>query len=388
MLRAISWTALALAPVAHARFGRRPPGETLNECCSCPPPGLSTSNGANVITVTQPPQTVYVSLAQEEAPTHTVTVLCTVTVGIHTVYVTQLIDGPSVDGPSVSPRPQSAQQPGPQTVTLIQGNTQGDAEGHAQPPQVTTTVQPESLKGFLDSKPKTVTVTMEADPPVKPVAIVPAARIQPSLEAPWPPSVVTGTQEKQQQQQQQQQQSTPAVVTVSSSPEPLAANTAPASQPQGPKTVVVTVQPSPASAQPAAVTASLQAQTIVQTLDHYATLTKTVNGGHGGDNIEIIIINIFTGETFCMKKHSGESCHGDGHVASHRYLSSAVAAATGTAPSQMPLPSVNATTSAGTIHNTGTVILPSGNFTGAAQPTGSRDLLGRKPRGPLKLRKW
>ncbi|KAG6011341.1 hypothetical protein E4U54_008132 [Claviceps lovelessii] len=385
MLRAISWTALALAPVAHARFGRRPPGEISNECCPCPAPGLSTSNGASVITVTQPPQTVYVSLAQEEAPTHTVTVECTVTVGIHTVYVTQLIDGPSIDGPSVSPRPQSGQQPGPQTVPLIQGNSQGDAQGHTQPPQVTTTVQPESLEGFLDSTPKTVTVTMEADPPVKPVAIVPAARIRPSLEAPLSPSVVTGTQEKQQQQQ------TPAVITVSSSPEPLAANTAPASQPQGPKTVVVTVQPSPASAQPAAVTASLQAQTIVQTLDHYATLTKSVSGGHGGDNIEIIIINIFTGETVCMKKHSGESCHGEGHVASHRYLSSAVAAATGTAPSQMPFPSVNVTTSAGTIHNTGTVILPSGNFTGAAQPTGSRGsvpVLGRKPRGPLKLRKW
>ena len=389
MLRAIPWTMLllALAPVTHARSGRlSPPDENLIECCPCLGPGQS-SNGVSVITVTQPAQTVYVSLAQEN-PTHTVTVERTVIIDAHTVYVTQSDHGPSV---SPRPRPQFTQQPGPQTVTSIQGDAYGDAHGDAhggaqrqhQPLQSTTTVQPQSTKGLSDSERKTVTV--KADPPAKLVSGAPVAQDQPSLEAaPWSTSVVTVTQEGQQQQQ------APSVVTVTASPEPLAANTTPAPQPQGPKTVVVTIQPSlSSSAQPSTVTASLQVQTIVQTLDHYSTLTQTVGGG-GGDNIEIIIINIFTGETFCKKKHSGESCLGRGHAGGHRYLSSA-AAVTATGPSQMPRPSLNVTTSVGSIHNTGIVTLPSGNFTGAAKPTGSGSpvpVMNRKPRGPLSLRKW
>ncbi|KAG5973816.1 hypothetical protein E4U55_000268 [Claviceps digitariae] len=379
MLRGIPWTVLALAPVAHARIGRLSPDENLNECCPCPAPGQS-SNGASVVTVTvtQPAQTqtVYVSLAQEN-PTHTVTVERTVTIDAHTVYVTQ----PN-NGPIGSPRPQfTQQQPGPQTMTLIQG----DAQGHTQPLQVTTTVQPESPKGLSDLEPKTV--TLKADPPVSLVSVASVAQDQPSLSASWPLSVVTVTQDWQQRQQQQEAPN--VVVTVTPGPEPPAAasTTLTAAQPQGPKTVIVTIQPSPSSVQPAAVTASLQAQTIVQTVDHYYTLTKTVGGG-GGDNIEIIIINIFTGEAFCKKKHSGESCHAGGHhTRSHLYLSSA-AAVTGTGPSQMPRPSVNVTTSVGSIYNTGIVTLSSGNSTGAAQPTGSRGPLGRKPRGPLSLRKW
>ncbi|KAJ3472105.1 hypothetical protein NLG97_g11282 [Lecanicillium saksenae] len=35
-------------------------------------------------------------------------------------------------------------------------------------------------------------------------------------------------------------------------------------------------------------------------------MTRTVGGGH--DNIEIIIININTGESICQKKDSGKPC--------------------------------------------------------------------------------
>ncbi|KAG5953235.1 hypothetical protein E4U53_006248 [Claviceps sorghi] len=372
MLRAVPWTVLALAPVTHARFGRLSPGGNLNECCPCPAPG-QPSNGVSVITVTQAAQTVYVSLARDN-PTRTVTVERTVTIDTHTVYVTQ-----SNDGPSVPPRPQIGPQTGPQTVTLTKGFRESP-QGDSRRLQVTTTVQqPEGPKGLPDAEPKTVT-TM-ADPPASLVSVLPVASDQPSLESPWSPSVITVTQDGHQQQQ------APNVVTVTASPGPSAANTIPAAQSRGLETVVVTVQPSPLSAQPATVTASLQAQTIVQTVEQYCTLTKTVGGG-GGDNIEIIIINIYTGETSCKKKHSGKSCHAMGHTRGHRYLSSAAAA---TGPSQMPRPSANFTTSAASGYSTGIVTLSSGNFTGAAQPTGSRgpvSALGRKPRGPLSLRKW
>ncbi|KAG5930039.1 hypothetical protein E4U42_003200 [Claviceps africana] len=371
MLRAIPWTVLALAHVTHARFGRLSLYSNSNECCPCPAPGQS-SNGGTVITVTQAAQTVYVSLAQEP-PTRTVTVERTVTIDTHTVYVAQ-----SNDGPSVSPRPQFNPQTGPQTITVTK-EVKGVPQGDSRPLHVTTTVQPESPKRLSDAEPKTVTVT--AGPPAL-VSVLPAAQDQPSSGSPWSSSVVADTREWRQKQQ------VPGVVTVTGSPEPPAANTIPAAQSQGPKTVVVTVQPSPPTAQPAAVTASLQAQTIVQTLEQYCTFTRTVGGGGGGDNIEIIIINIYTGETSCKRKHSGKSCHGMGHTGSHRFLSSTAAA---TAPSQMPRPSVNITTSAASAYGTGIVTLSSGNFTGAAQPTGSGGSasgLGRKPRGPLSLRKW
>ncbi|KAG6010218.1 hypothetical protein E4U21_007695 [Claviceps maximensis] len=376
MLRAIPWTVLALAPVAHARFGRLSPDEKLNECCPCPSPGQSSSGGT-IITITQPAQTVYVSLAQEPS-IHTVTVERTVTIDAHTVYVTQ-----SDDSQYVSPRPWSefTQRSGPQTVTSIQVDGQGGAQKQYQPLPVTTTIQPESRKRLSYLSP--MTVTAKTDPPVEPVSSVSVAQYQPSLEAPWSPSSVAVTQ---------QQQPTPSAVTVTASLE-SPASTAMAIQPQGPQTVTVTIQPSFSSAQPAAVTASAQVQTIFQTIDHYTTLTKTVGGG-GGDNIEIIIINIFTGESFCKKKHSGKSCHTRGHTRSHRYLSSAAAgtaAVTATGPSQMPRPSVNVTTGVGSTYNTGIVKLPSGNFTGAAQPTGSGrpvPIMGRKPRSPFSPRKW
>ncbi|POR33841.1 Uncharacterized protein TPAR_05961 [Tolypocladium paradoxum] len=141
------------------------------------------------------------------------------------------------------------------------------------------------------------------------------------------------------------------------------------------KTVVVSPDPSTMTAPP-------RVQTVVKSI--HQTLTKTVSGG-GGDNIEIIIINIVTGKSTCRKKHSGKPCRAGNH--------SPVPLFTG-----VPGSSVMNCTSIATTYNTVVVALGTGiphNATsamGAAHPTGAGNPMmttkGRKPRGPLSIRKW
>ncbi|KAG6280790.1 hypothetical protein E4U47_005858 [Claviceps purpurea] len=401
MLRAIPWAMLALAPVTNAQFGRLSPRDDSRECCPCPSPG-QPGHGGEVVTVTQPAKTVYVSIANETPnKQYTVTVERTVAAGTHTVYVTrsQSLDKPSYTPAdasqsvvTVSRRPQSTSDPEPQTVTVIEG----DAQGSAQPLQITSTTQQDSSKGH--SEPKTVTVQVDS-PQVKLFSAITVTQDQPSLQTPWSsPSVVTVTQTGHQQQQ------TPSVVTVTASPEPPAVNYSSVAQPHGTNDVIATMQSSPSLAQPASVTAPLQVQTVFQTIDHYSTYTKTIGGG-GGDNIEIIIINIYTGETFCKKKYSGEPCH----VRSDDLpFSSSTSVLSGLASS-----SANVTTRVEKVFKTATVTLYSGIFTGAARPTdvklvtnvasaygtgiltfssgnfsGVAQPTGRKPRGPMSIRKW
>ncbi|KAG5975301.1 hypothetical protein E4U56_003833 [Claviceps arundinis] len=401
MLRAIPWAVLALAPVTNAQFGRLSPRDNSRECCPCLPPGQPSHEG-EVVTVTQPAKTVYVSIANETPnKQHTVTVERTVAAGTHTVYMTrsQSLDGPSYTPAdasqsvvTVSRRPQSTSDPEPQTVTVIEG----DAQGSAQPLQVTSTTQHDSSEGH--SEPKTVTVQVDS-PQVKLVSAITVTQDQPPLQTSWSsPSVVTVTQTGHQQQQ------TPSVVTVTASPEPPAVNYSPIAQPHGTNNAIPTMQSSPSLAQPASVTAPLQVQTVFQTIDHYSTYTKTIGGG-GGDNIEIIIINIYTGETFCKKKYSGEPCHARSDDLPSSSPTSAL--------SDMPSSSANVTTRVKKVFKTATVTLYSGILTGAARPTdvklvtnvasaygtgiltlssgnfsGVAQPTGRKPRGPMSIRKW
>ncbi|KAG5990894.1 hypothetical protein E4U52_004169 [Claviceps spartinae] len=401
MLRAIPWAVLALAPVTNAQFGRLSPRDDSRECCPCPPPG-QPSHGGEVVTVTQPAKTVYVSIANETPnKQHTVTVERTVATGTHTVYMTR---SQSLDGPSYTPadasqsvvtvlrRPQSTSDPEPQTVTVIEG----DAQGSAQPLQVISTTQHDSSEGH--SEPKTVTVQVDS-PQVKLVSAMTVTQDQPPLQTLWSsPSVVTVTQTGHQQQQ------TPNVVTVTASPEPPAVNYSPIDQPHGTNNIILTMQSSPPLAQPASVTAPLQVQTVFQTIDHYSTYTKTIGGG-GGDNIEIIIINIYTGETFCKKKYSGEPCHVRSDDLPYSSPTSAL--------SDVASSSANVTTRVEKVFKTATVTLYSGILTGAAQPTDVRLVTNvasaygtgiltlssgnfsgvaqpteRKPRGPMSIRKW
>ncbi|KAG6023685.1 hypothetical protein E4U40_003834 [Claviceps sp. LM458 group G5] len=403
MLRAFHWAVLALAPVTNARFGRLSPRDDSRECCPCPPPG-QPGHGGEVVTVTQPAKTVYVSIANEtpNKQQHTVTVERTVAAGTHTVYVTrsQSLDGPSYTPADVSQsvvtvsrRPQSTSDPESQTVTVIEGG----AQGSAQPLQVTSTTQHDSSKGH--SEPKTVTVQVDS-PQVKLVSAITVTQGQPPLQTPWPsPSVVTVTQTGHQQQQ------TPSVVTVTASLEPPAVNYSPVAQPHGTNNLIATMQSSPSLAQPASVTAPLQVQTVFQTIDHYSTYTKTIGGG-GGDNIEIIIINIYTGETFCKKKYSGEPCHVRSDDLPSSSSSTSVLSEVGSSSANVTTrvkkvfktatvtlysgiltgaarpTDVKLLTNVASAYGTGILTISSGNFSGVAQPT------GRKPRGPMSIRKW
>ncbi|KAG6038483.1 hypothetical protein E4U19_000359 [Claviceps sp. Clav32 group G5] len=403
MLRAFHWAVLALAPVTNAQFDRLSPRDDSRECCPCPPPG-QPGHGGEVVTVTQPAKTVYVSIANEtpNKQQHTVTVERTVAAGTHTVYVTrsQSLDGPSYTPADVSQsvvtvsrRPQSTSDSESHTVTVIEG----DAQGSAQPLQVTSTTQHDSSKGH--SEPKTVTVQVDS-PQVKLVSAITVTQGQPPLQTPWPsPSVVTVTQTGHEQQQ------TPSVVTVTASLEPPAVNYSPVAQPHGTNNLIATMQSSPSLAQPASVTAPLQVQTVFQTIDHYSTYTKTVGGG-GGDNIEIIIINIYTGETFCKKKYSGEPCHVRSDDLPSSSSSTSVLSEVGSSSANVTTrvkkvfktatvtlysgiltgaarpTDVKLVTNVASAYGTGILTISSGNFSGVAQPT------GRKPRGPMSIRKW
>ncbi|KAK2594194.1 hypothetical protein QQS21_008083 [Conoideocrella luteorostrata] len=415
MYRAILWATLVMVPSTQARLGRLPPRENSKECCPCPASG-QPNNGAGTVTVTQPAQTVYVSQA-EESPRQTVTVERTITAEPQTVYVTQPNGTPSnapsggsqvvvtvlpqpepsqqqqqqsgglqtvtvVNGNTQPPQQQQQQQQQPQTVTVVNGNTQPPQQQPQQQPQtgsgeqpgpsvVTKTIQPETPQ---QAGPQTVTIN--ANPPAKMVSVVTVTQGEPSSEAPWSPSVFTITQGRPSSEAH-----SPGVVTVTASPEQPAAGSTPTTKTESPKTAAVTMQPSSLTSQQATVTAPPQVQTIIQSVDHYSTLTKTVAGG-GGDNIEIVIINIYNGETSCRKKHSGKPCN----AGSHQYIPPAASGS-----SSIPCPSVNATTSVATVYNTVLVTLPPGNGTGAAQPTGSKAsvmAMGKLPRGPVSIRKW
>ncbi|UKZ61500.1 uncharacterized protein TrAtP1_002763 [Trichoderma atroviride] len=88
----------------------------------------------------------------------------------------------------------------------------------------------------------------------------------------------------------------------------------------------------PSPLQPA-ITVPPQVGTISQNINQFTTLTQTVTSGNTV-NIEITIINIFTGETICRKKGSGKPCdskpkiHASGEIG---YLTTGIFTETATA---------------------------------------------------------
>ncbi|KAL7931520.1 hypothetical protein V8C35DRAFT_309731 [Trichoderma chlorosporum] len=121
--------------------------------------------------------------------------------------------------------------------------------------------------------------------------------------------------------------STAETVTFVENP-PMPSSTSPGPSSQTPTSVVNSAKPdvetvafvpnppnptitTSSSLQPA-ITAPPQVGTISQSIDHFTTITQTVpsiGGDINGDvNIEITIINIFTGEVVCKKKGTDEPC--------------------------------------------------------------------------------
>lgn len=322
------------------------------------------------------PHTIYLSQAHDPQPT--VTVERTVTATPQTVFVTQPSNSPPqanqvVVTVSPQPVPVPAQQPEPQTVTVINGSIQPPSQ--QQQPQTVTVgpgSTPQSQPGVvLEAGPTTVTVA--ANPPTKLASVVTITQGLPSSEAPSLPSVITVTQG-------QPSAPTASIVGISVNSEPPAPGAAQAVNPQ---TIIISEEPVSSTAQQATVTVAPQIQAVTPSADHYSTLTKTVAGG-GGDNIEIFIINIYTGQTSCRKKHSGKPCHSR----EPQYQPSAASAS-----SYFPCPVVNASTSLATVYNTVLVTLPPGNGTystalPAAASQAGMTAMGKMPRAPIEMRKW
>ncbi|KAK4071959.1 hypothetical protein Trihar35433_4023 [Trichoderma harzianum] len=68
------------------------------------------------------------------------------------------------------------------------------------------------------------------------------------------------------------------------------------------------IQTATSVAKPAMITGPPQAGTISPIVDQFTTMTQTVTSSGGDVNIEINIINIFTGEVICKKEGSDEPC--------------------------------------------------------------------------------
>ncbi len=342
---------LAAVPLAEARFpGLQFRGAEQQECCPCPKPGESQPT----VTVTHPAPAETVTVTHA-GPAETVTV----THAAPTVYITQPAqpqsEGAATLTKEVTVEPQPSAAEGPKTVTVVQGQDEPEPQTKATQIIVTKVVEPEQ------QGPKTVTVTKgqgqqtPGQNPNEPVTVTEGQAQETPAQNPNEPVTVT-IQHNQPSRPNEQ----PSVVTKT------LGNDQPMEQ---------ATQTMPG----AAITQTPEVKTVTQNADQYKTVTQTV-AGHGGDNIEIIIINIITGESSCQKKHSGKPCNSK--------------------PESIPCPPVSNSTSIATAFNTVLVTVGTGTGSGhqnttmpmgtAAYPmgTGSANMMGRAPRPAPIRRKW
>jgi hypothetical protein len=119
------------------------------------------------------------------------------------------------------------------------------------------------------------------------------------------------------------------------------------------------------------ITTPPQVGTVSPSIDHFTTLTQTVSSG-GNINIEIIIINIFTGETICRKKGSDKPC--DSKPKTHRFKPSG----------GVPCLTTGVFTKTATAFNTVLVTVSPGMWSnGTAAPTGVSPPLGTGTGSPV-----
>ncbi|KAK3181020.1 hypothetical protein K4F52_007692 [Lecanicillium sp. MT-2017a] len=254
---------------------------------------------------------------------------------------------------TVEPQPSGA----PKTVTVVHGKDEPEPQTMATQVIVTKVIEPEQ------PGPKTVTVTKGQEHqnpdqnPKEPVTVTKGHAQETPAQIPNEPVTVTVQPDQPSRPNEQ-----PSVVTKTiGNDEPME---------QGTHTMPG-----------AAVTETPEVKTVTKDADHYTTVTQTV-GGQGGDNIEIIIINIITGESSCQKKHSGKPCDSK--------------------PESIPCPPVSNSTSTATAFNTILVTVGTGTGTGSghanttmpmgtpAYPmgTGNANIMGRYPRPAPIRRKW
>jgi hypothetical protein len=380
-------TLLSLASLSQARAGKLASRADDEVCCPCPtsetPPVSQVT-----ITVTESapaaaPTTVYITqVADEQSVQPTVTV----TDAGQTVYVTAghvssslatlvadtatgsgeaqattvTVDTHATASESFGSVENASQPNGPQTVTISShpsvssGISQSD-DGNAS-----------NSHGIPDG-PATVTVEVQ-HPGADEVATAVTSSISNTINHSAEPVTVTVT---------------PSVSDNTNNPV-VTQTIQQEEHQQDPQTVVVSVLPSSStlhdtssntsmeSATPVTVTAAPdQTAPLTQTVDTYHTITQSVTNINGDIDIEINIINIFTGETIC-KKENGDPCD-DNSQPIESFVST------------VSCQEVEPSTSFSTVYNT---VYVSANQTGAynatavsgtAMPTGLR---ARTPRGP------
>jgi hypothetical protein len=372
--------ALSAVGLSHARLGGLEPRMPGNECCPCAGTGEPGLDRVTVtLTVTQPgppAKTIYVS----DDPKETVTVSRTVTRPATTVYVTKGGEAGVV-------------------TQEVPGEVAGDPETMAPEESVKThnlKIQPTdqqavTIKPPQDSQPtpKVVTVTKVHKSP-SPIAI---------SEVPGEQRVTTTLSREPGQQEPTSGPEDSASASEEPTFEPGKLATERVPEPQDPETVGISVEPSIQTVtrqdDDTAATATIQSPlsnivtaapetvSVVHTAHHYETITHTVTNGNGNIDIQIIIINIDTGETTCIEENNGLPCD-DGSSMPPKSVTTAT----------VSCPPVEATTSVATLFNTVTLTVGQKdvdhNGTVSmwhAMPTSG--LRGRTPRGPPpSARRW
>jgi hypothetical protein len=376
---------LSLAGLSQARAGELASRADDEVCCPCPASGTPPVSQIT-ITVTESapaaaPTTVYVTQvagAQSVQPT------VTVTDAGQTVYVT-------------------AGHVSPSLATLVADTV--TVSGEAQATTVTVNAQPIASESSG--------VGENAGQPTDSQAVTVASQSTVSSETsqfddgnasnsdstPHGPATVTVEVQHSSMDEVASAQTSPLSSNVNNSAEPVTVTVTPPvsdhagnlvvtqtiqQEEQNPQTVVVSVLPSSStlhntssqtsieSATPVTVTAAPdQTAPLTQTVDTYHTVTQSVTNINGDVDIEINIINIFTGETIC-KKENGDPCDDNSQPIEPSIVT-------------VSCQEVEPSTSFSTIYNTvyvSTNQTGSHNATavsGAAAPTGLR---ARTPRGP------
>ncbi|KAL7956020.1 hypothetical protein V8C34DRAFT_228782 [Trichoderma compactum] len=128
-----------------------------------------------------------------------------------------------------------------------------------------------------------------------------------------------------------------------------------------PKSSSLSIQTATSVAEPAEITAPPQVGTISPTVDQFTTMTQTISSSGGDVNIEINIINIFTGEVTCRKQGSDEPCD----------------------PKPSPCLTTGIFTSTATAFNTVIVTVSPGMWTNGTSATGVAPPLGTGTGSPV-----
>ncbi|KAK4078383.1 uncharacterized protein Triagg1_3399 [Trichoderma aggressivum f. europaeum] len=123
----------------------------------------------------------------------------------------------------------------------------------------------------------------------------------------------------------------------------------------------LSIQTATSVAKPAKITAPPQAGTISPIVGQFTTMTQTVTSSGGDVNIEINIINIFTGEVVCRKQGSDEPCD----------------------PKPSPCLTTGIFTSTATAFNTVIVTVSPGMWTNGTSATGAAPPLGTGTGSPV-----